>query len=64
MLGPEALRFHQEHGHCLREATSEQQSTRFLLQRVSVAVLQGNAAVVLGTLKGSVDLVFGGVLTD
>lgn len=59
VLGPEALLFLQELGHRLRVATGEQRSQQFLLQRVSVAVQRGNAAAVLGSLRGSMDLDLG-----
>ena len=48
VLGPEALQLFQGLGHRLREATGEQRSYQFLLQRVSVAVQRGNMAAVVG----------------
>ena len=56
VLGPEVHHFLQDLGCHLREATREQRSFQFLLQRVSVAVQRGIAAAVLGSMKGSTDL--------
>ena len=47
-------------GHCLKEATVDQ-SMLFLFQCLSVAVQQGDAAAVLGSLKGSMGLVSEGL---
>jgi len=55
VLGPEALQLLQDLGHRLREATGEQRSYQFLLQRVSVAVQRGNRVAVVGSLGGSLD---------
>ena len=56
VLGPEAHHFLQDLGRHLKEATGEQGSFQFLLQRISVAVQRGNATAVLGSMKGSTDL--------
>ena len=55
MLGPEALQLLRDLGHHLREATGEQRSYQFLLQRVAVAVQRGNRVAVVGSLGGSLD---------
>ncbi len=52
-LGGEASIFLRELGRRMRTATGEPRSTEFLLQRLSVAIQQGNAACVLGTLPDS-----------
>ena len=53
VCGPEALQFLRELGHCLKAETGEPRSIKFLLQRISVAMQRGNAAAVLGTIKGN-----------
>ena len=55
VLGPEALQLLRDLGHRLREATGEQRSYQFLLQRVSVAVQRGNRVAVVGSLGESLD---------
>ena len=55
VLGPEAFQLLRDLGHRLREATGEQRSYQFLLQRVSVAVQRGNRVAVVGSLGGSLD---------
>ena len=55
VLGPEALQLLRDLGHRLREATGEQRSYQFLLQRVSMAVQRGNRVAVVGSLGGSLD---------
>ena len=47
-------------GHCLKEAIVDQ-SMLFLLECLSVAMQQGDAAAVLGSLKGSTGLVSDGL---
>ena len=49
VMGSEALLFIHELGHRLKIETGEPRSLYFLLQRLSVAMQLGNAAVVLGT---------------
>ena len=61
VLGPEALQLFRDLGHRLREATREQRSYQFLLQRVSVAVQRGNMAAVVGSLRRSLDLGLEGI---
>ena len=53
VCGPEALQFLRELGHCLKAETGEPRSLQFLFQRISVAMQRGNAAAVLGTIKGN-----------
>ena len=53
VCGPEALQFLCELGHRLKVETGEPRSLQFLFQRISVAMQRGNAAAVLGTVKGN-----------
>ena len=50
-LGPDALSLFIDIGRCQQAITHDHQSLSFLLQRVSIALQQGNAASVLGTSK-------------
>ena len=61
VLSPEALQVFWDLGHCLREATGEQRSYQFLLQRVSVAVQHGGCRGISQEILG---LGVGGVLTE
>ena len=56
VLGPEAHCFLRELGHRISDATGEQRSLQYLLQRVAVAVQRGNTAAILGSLGGGADL--------
>ena len=47
--GPLTLEFLRDLGNRLRQATGEESSFMYLLQRLSVAVQRGNAAAILGT---------------
>ena len=47
--GPLTLEFLRDLGNRLRQATGEESSFVYLLQRLSVAVQRGNAAAILGT---------------
>ena len=49
VFGPESASFFGELGRRIRSETGEPRSLQFLLQGISVAVQQGNAAAVLGT---------------
>ena len=49
VFGLEARMFFQELGRCIKDESGEPQAHQYLLQRISVAVQQGNAAAVLGT---------------
>ena len=49
-MGGDALDFVADIGSRVRAVTNEAQSRAFILQQVSVALQQGNAASVLGTL--------------
>jgi len=51
--GPLTLRFFGDLGNHLKLATREENSFRYLLQRLSVAVQRGSAALVLGTTTHS-----------
>ena len=51
VFGTEALEFIKELGQRLQQSTGEAKSGLYLLQRMSVAVQQGNAAAVLGTFQ-------------
>ena len=53
VFGPEALSFIQDLSRHLRQVTGEPRSLEYLLQQISVAVQQGNAAAVLGTMGRS-----------
>ena len=48
MLGQTALSLVWGIGQCLHQATGEERSKEYLLQRVPIAVQRGNAAAVLG----------------
>ena len=56
MFGSKALSFIQDLSWHLRQVTGEPRSLEYLLQRISVAVQQGNAAAVLGTMGSSAGL--------
>ena len=53
--GSLTLEFLRDLGNRLRQATGEESSFAYLLQRLSVAVQRGNAASVLGTSSLSID---------
>ena len=53
VCGPEALQFLCELGPSLKTETGEPHSLQFLFQRISVPMQRGNAAAVLGTIKGN-----------
>ena len=55
--GPLTLEFLRDLGNRLRQATGEESSFAYLLQRLSVAVQRGNAASVLGTSSLSIELI-------
>jgi hypothetical protein len=52
-FGDEASVFIQDTGRHILAATHESRSAEFIYQRLSVAIQQGNAACVLGTLPKS-----------
>ena len=49
VLGQAALSLVCDLGQLLRQATGEERSREYLLQRIAIAVQRGNAAAVLGT---------------
>ena len=49
VLGPSSLKFVHELGSRVRECTGERRETQWLLQRLSLAVVRGNAAAVLAS---------------
>ena len=51
VFGTEALKFVKDLGHRLRQSTGDPKAALYLLQRLSVAIQQGNAAAVLGTFQ-------------
>ena len=51
VFGPKTTKFLKELGHRFRHMSGEANSFAYLTQRLSVAVQQGNAASVLGTMK-------------
>ena len=53
VLGEQALVLVTEVGRWLAEVSKEPRSTTFLRQRLSVAVQRGDAACILGSLRGS-----------
>ena len=53
VVGPQSLPFLQELGRRLRQVTGDSKSFVHLLQRLSIAVQQGNAASVLGSINHS-----------
>ena len=55
-MGEEAAAFFADVGQRIATATGEPRSKSFLMQRLSIAVQQGNAACVLGTVPMSTDL--------
>ena len=55
-MGEEAAAFFADVGQRIATATGEPRSKTFLMQRLSIAVQQGNAACVLGTVPVSTDL--------
>ena len=62
VLVPEALQLLQDLGHYLGEATGEQRSYQFLLQRVSVAVAVREHGGCCGMSQGILGLGVGGAL--
>ena len=50
VLGPLTLQFLKDLGNRLRQATSDESSYTYLIQRLSVSVQRGNTASVLGTI--------------
>ena len=50
VFGKETLKFVQDLGHPLKLASRENSAYLFLLQRLSVAIQQGDAASVMGSL--------------
>ena len=51
-IGPKSLAFVKELGRRIFQQSGESKATPYLLQRLSVAVQQGNAAAIMGTLDG------------
>ena len=51
VFGPDALTFFRNLGRRIRDVTAEPMSHHFLIQRVAVAVQQGNAAAILGSFS-------------
>ena len=51
-MGPEARSLFKEIAHRIKITYGEERAHQFLLQRVAVAVQRGNAASVLGSLRG------------
>ena len=51
-MGKRSLTFVKELGHRVRQCTGEVKARAYLLQRLSVAVQRGNAALVLGSVRG------------
>ena len=51
VIGPEAGHFFRDLGRWIAVAISEPLSHQYLLQRVSVVILRGNAAAILGTAQ-------------
>ena len=49
VFGPSSLKFVYELGSRVRECTGERRETQWLLQRLSLAVVRGNAAAVLAS---------------
>lgn len=49
VIGPAATRFIKELGHMLTAATGDQRETAWLWQRVSMAIIRGNAAAIRGS---------------
>ena len=50
VLGPATMNFIKDLGHRLTQATGEEEATVRILQKMSVAVQQGNAASAMGSL--------------
>ena len=50
VFGPLTLQFLKDLGNRLRQATGDESSYTYLIQRLSVSVQRGNAASVLGTI--------------
>ena len=51
VFGTEALKFVRDLGHRVRQSTGDPKAGLYLLQRLSVAIQQDNAAAVLGTFQ-------------
>jgi hypothetical protein len=51
--GQAGLQFIKQIGNRIREATGEKASTNYLIQRISIAIQQGNAAAILGSFPES-----------
>ena len=51
--GPEGHKLIKEIGKKLKEVTSEQRSTFFLTQRISMAIQRGNSSSVQGTVPST-----------
>lgn len=56
VYGPESLLFVHEIGRRLSQATKDNRSTSFLMERITIAIQRGNAASVLGTIPPSHNL--------
>ena len=50
VFGPLTLQFLKDLGNWVRQATTDESSYTYLIQRLSVSVQRGNAALVLGTI--------------
>ena len=53
--GPEAWSLLQKIGKQIELATGEKRALEFLLQRLSLAVQRGNAAAIMGTMRGCLE---------
>ena len=51
--GAESLKFIQDLGSRIQDASGDKRSTSFLFQRLGICVQRGNAAAILGTLPKS-----------
>jgi hypothetical protein len=51
--GQAGLQFIKQVGNRIKEATGEKASTNYLIQRISIAIQQGNAAAILGSFPES-----------
>ena len=58
VFGKQTLSFLKDLACCICKASREVQSFSYLLQRLAIAVQQGNAVSVLGTFAGKDCLVF------
>ena len=59
VLGQAALSLVWDIGHRLRQATGEEHSKEYFLQRITIAVQRENAAAVLGTVGRQEDPFWG-----